>query len=599
MPLIIKRQCLQIVIMDKLFNKSVKGSSHYSSGKPCQDYSLTECTDNYSIAIVSDGHGSDTYVRSQIGSEIAAKVAKKHIIDFLPRFYGDPIFKDILIKVGPKPSTDRAKKLVRVNTGNIPDELAQEIKYFEAIENNEEIDNSIRSFFELIYREWIKEINEHAIDNPLTNEEQNKLGRENITKAYGCTLICALTTNDFCFAFQIGDGRCYFSDSKNEWTQPIPWDCKCFLNITTSLCLDNNPVNEFRYYFNSKGQNPQVICIGSDGIDGSYDVEKEIELDYYAIIDEYIKSINDQNIDFNKDLEDFLTQKSLTFSHDDMSVSCIVKEEGIATWLKLNKIKKDVYIEELEDKKRKKEISRKETILENLSKRQASLKSSISTNKKVIEDGLRFIAEWGKKISNLTESIRKQKETNAEKNKENTTLHKDLTDVNQRISVLTQQLEDAKRDYQTWLNDTKSKVSSLKDARTQIIESLSSESSRDGSSPIKENWDSCIREADLIILGRIGDPSECYSFHAESTGLSIDEGNGWKQRGSNPKLFQALKDQLFDEISKGDYFDKKTENCYIYVSFLKDDHETYALYIPIEFEPIFNKIFMDSWQNGN
>ena len=583
--------------MDKLFNKSVKGSSHYSSGKPCQDYSLTECTDNYSIAIVSDGHGSDTYVRSQVGSEIAAKVAKKHIIDFLPQLYGNPEFKDVNIKVGPKPSTDRAKKLVHVNTGNIPEELAQEIKYFEAIENNERVDAEIRSFLGLIYQDWLKEINEHACKNPLSDEENAKLGKEKITKAYGCTLICAITTNDFCFAFQIGDGRCYFSDLKNEWTQPIPWDCKCFLNITTSLCLDNNPVNEFRYYLNSKRENPQVICIGSDGIDGSYDVEKEIELDYYAIIDEFIASINNPSIDFDKDLEDFLSQKSVTCSHDDMSVSCIVKMDNISTWLELNKIKKDVYIEELEDKKRKKEISRIETILENLSKRHSELKTNISKNENIIKDGLKFIDDWKKKISNLRENIRKQEETNAQKSQENVSLNKDFSDVKQRINELTQQLEDAKADYQTWLSDTKSKVSSLKEARTQILNSLSPKSDNSISSEV-ENWESCLRDADTIILGRI-DPKDCYSIHAGAAGMFIEGDNECnKQRGATPQLFQTLKNQLLAELSKGDYFDKPKENSYIYISFLKEDSEIFAHYFPNEFEPIFNKIFMDNWKNG-
>lgn len=590
--------------MDKLFHKSVKGSSHNSSGKPCQDYSLAENTDNYSIAIVSDGHGSDTYVRSHIGSEIAVKVAKKRTIEFLEQLYKNPVFKEVNIQVGPKPSSDKAKKLVHVKTGKIPDELAQQIQYFEAIENNVQVDNNIRAFFEQIHHEWLHEIREHASKNPLNDEEKHKLGKEKITKAYGCTLICAITTNDFYFAYQIGDGRCYFSDAKNEWTQPIPWDCKCFLNVTTSLCLDNNPANEFRYILNTKKQKPQVICIGSDGIDGSYDIEKEIELDYYAIIDEYITALSDNTIDFEKDLEDFLSQKSLTCSHDDMSVSCIINMDSVTSWLKLNKIKKEVYIEEIEGKKKKKEISRIESILANLEKRRSDLEKQISKNEGFIKKEDSFIEEDLKAIQELNNDIESRGEKKSVIKDEISKFNEELNKVSKRTYDLNEQLKAANENYEKWYSDTTSKVIALKNDRQRILNLLESNADNATSSSEKK-WNLFLQNADSIILAKFDSTDKCYTFHASSVSICrVDEKEDEREneREENQKimttsLFLSLKQQLSAAIGENDYTYKASENKYIYISFLKDDNEIGTIFMSLDFESVFKKIFKDIWKD--
>ena len=65
---------------NRVFNKSVIGSSHINTGKPCQDYSHSSNTDSYSIIVVSDGHGSETYVRSEVGSKIAGQIAEEKTV---------------------------------------------------------------------------------------------------------------------------------------------------------------------------------------------------------------------------------------------------------------------------------------------------------------------------------------------------------------------------------------------------------------------------------------------------------------------------------------------------------------------------------------
>ena len=47
------------------------GQSHIISKKPCQDYSSFFENDTMNIAVVSDGHGSSNFTRSEKGSQFA------------------------------------------------------------------------------------------------------------------------------------------------------------------------------------------------------------------------------------------------------------------------------------------------------------------------------------------------------------------------------------------------------------------------------------------------------------------------------------------------------------------------------------------------
>ena len=74
--------------VDKIaFATSVLGAGHIKDKKPCQDYSIAwQSKDSGSVVlIVCDGHGSDTYVRSDIGSRLAAQITLEAVKEFVPR----------------------------------------------------------------------------------------------------------------------------------------------------------------------------------------------------------------------------------------------------------------------------------------------------------------------------------------------------------------------------------------------------------------------------------------------------------------------------------------------------------------------------------
>ena len=63
------------------FHVTCLGASHVKKGKPCQDYSLSWQSEDKTthVAIVCDGHGGDTYVRSDRGAKLAAEIALRCI----------------------------------------------------------------------------------------------------------------------------------------------------------------------------------------------------------------------------------------------------------------------------------------------------------------------------------------------------------------------------------------------------------------------------------------------------------------------------------------------------------------------------------------
>ena len=146
-------------------------------------------------------------------------------------------------------------------------------------------------------------------------------------------------------------------DGKITCEQPIPWDERCFLNKTTSLC-DANAKDEFRYCYEGNGKFPVAVFLGSDGIDDTYGDGSNLYNFYIKLLEIIIR--NGQKY-AQKELVVDLPKISKLGSKDDMSVVCIYNEnefEGLFS--KLTGYQKDELkhqidllkkkISELEDK---------------------------------------------------------------------------------------------------------------------------------------------------------------------------------------------------------------------------------------------------------
>jgi serine/threonine protein phosphatase PrpC len=212
------------------------GASHTRHGKGCEDFSLKHNDKTFCVAVVSDGHGDDNCFRSAKGAEQSAKCA------------WDGIFK-----------------FVEIN----PDKAVFE--------------KSLRDLVKHIAASWQINIEEDYTDFPFTPEELEKAdekhrkkyeagqGRE---KAYGATLIASAITEHYWFGIHIGDGRFTALYADGTFDQPVPWDERCYLNVTTSIC-DDDAVDTARLFlsYHTEKAPPVAVFLCSDGVDDNYPVD--------------------------------------------------------------------------------------------------------------------------------------------------------------------------------------------------------------------------------------------------------------------------------------------------------------------------------------
>jgi len=249
------------------FNASCIGASHTKEEKPCQDYSLCRADGKTAIAAVADGHGSDVHYRSDRGARFAAETALHCIREF------------ITLKTSP---------------------ICEPTALLNTLEKS-------------IIAEWHERVACDVKANPIEG---------NVLNPYGTTLIAAALTSHYWFAIQIGDGKCVVINRDKEVIQPIPWDERCFLNRTTSLC-DEEAASLFRHFYSETL--PIAIFLGSDGIDDSFPVnenEKHLARFYQNVFDNFVKEgLKNGEIQLREMLPRF-TQKG---SGDDVSIAGIFR----------------------------------------------------------------------------------------------------------------------------------------------------------------------------------------------------------------------------------------------------------------------------------
>ena len=297
-------------------NYTCIGASHIAENKVCQDYSLSINTDGLCVAVVCDGHGGKRYFRSDKGAEIAAKITGEKIKEFVENFdksliSGKP-FTQSLAKSDPKKTS------------------------------SDDLFSIFNRLFTSIVSTWYAQIEKHAKENPLTDKERSICEPEwiaefengvKIEKSYGSTLMAVVFTKEYWFAFHIGDGKMISLQKNPIFSEPVPWDDKCFLNKTTSLC-DNNPLDEFRYCYCGDGSFPDAVFLGSDGMDDSFGATENLA-DFYIKVASSI--VNDGKDKTFNDIKIILPNLSKKGSQDDMSLAIVFDELRISENLEVYK----------------------------------------------------------------------------------------------------------------------------------------------------------------------------------------------------------------------------------------------------------------------
>jgi len=291
------------------FACSVIGASHIKKGQPCQDSSLTEKGGKYRFAAVADGHGGEAYFRSDTGSRFAIEALRSCVFD--------------------QTAGTALKKLSANN-------------------KQKEIEKVLLQIKKSVIHRWNTLVAQDIKTRPFTEEELNAISQkdadeyrkgEQTERAYGTTLIAVLWTDTFFLAMQIGDGACVILDSQAEFSQPVPVDEKCFLNVTTSLC-DRNVIDSFRHYYSAAP--PAAAIIGTDGIDDCFAGAEKL-YDFYRVI---LSSFMEKDAQAaGTELKDYFPRLSEKGSGDDVSIGIIIDDEKLKT-LNIISANKEVKSEE-------------------------------------------------------------------------------------------------------------------------------------------------------------------------------------------------------------------------------------------------------------
>jgi hypothetical protein len=313
--------------MYELICASTQGADHIKHGIPCEDYGQVFESELCKIFAVADGHGDSNCPRSQFGSKTACELA----ISEMEKFCSD-------IK-----------------------ENAWESRI---ISPGKELDSLAHQLISSIVAKWVKSVNEELENNPLTDEERAGCEKyierydkgERLEHIYGTTLIAGLITEKYLLLIQQGDGRCVVFNADGSASQPIPWDEKCFANITTSLC-DEDAIQRFRYCTVNLNDNPLVAClVGSDGVEDSY-LSMDLMHSYYR--DLLVYASENGTAALNEYLGETLSEFSKQGSGDDVTISGIVDSERVLNFV-------DAF-------KRDNEIVRKESVIREIDERLKSM----------------------------------------------------------------------------------------------------------------------------------------------------------------------------------------------------------------------------------
>lgn len=272
----------------RAFGMTVIGASHIKCGTVCQDFSLSCELPDRRISVVCDGHGGADYFRSDRGSRFAAEAFTECMKD-------PDVISVLSAAATQKQQSIRIEQLIK---------------------------SIIARWNELVERD-IKEqsFGEDELSGVSEKARKRYETGQCLQSAYGTTLIGAVLAEDFWLGLQIGDGKCVVVSETGEFTQPIPWDEECFLNVTTSLC-DENAAKEFRFCFSHTL--PAAVFIGSDGIDDCFAGDERL-YDFYRVTLKSFAQTDEENA--VAQLKEYLPTLSEKGSGDDMSVGILVNTD--------------------------------------------------------------------------------------------------------------------------------------------------------------------------------------------------------------------------------------------------------------------------------
>ncbi len=259
-----------------IYCESVCGSTHKRKNFINQDYGVANIYRDHCVLVVSDGHGSNEYFRSHIGSKIATDVTIELFND-LSTHYSD--YDKIVEK--------NVSEILKIN----------------------------------IVKSWKKLVFNHYLNHKLTNCEKQFTTDSNQSpyEFYGATLLGVLLLSDYMVVVQIGDGNILTLLEDGKVVEYIEKNSALFANQTTSLC-DSNAIENLNVVIVKLEKRPILITLMTDGIINSFTNSS----DFYSIPHEILAEINYSNfINTCNNLKLLLEDMATKGSGDDCTISLL------------------------------------------------------------------------------------------------------------------------------------------------------------------------------------------------------------------------------------------------------------------------------------
>ena len=261
-----------------VFGESVQGASHVRTGKECQDsLKKIEKDENTVILAVADGHGSDSCPYSKTGADIAVNVFCKIMEDYLDTYAERPEMLLTFLK--------------------------------------REGDTKVAQAIDTEWKRRILKIHSNNKRETVLDSEGNK-DKNAVYKLYGSTLIGLVITEEFLFAFQLGDGD--IMEVSDAGVQNVIEADKILGTETHSLSKPEAWRKVITRIKKKEGAQklPVMYMLSSDGMANSYKNEEEFRKtcgDYYKLLCKHgTKAVSDS-------LRDWLNETSELGCGDDIT----------------------------------------------------------------------------------------------------------------------------------------------------------------------------------------------------------------------------------------------------------------------------------------
>lgn len=246
--------------MIQIFGASVQGASHVRNGRECQDSLKKVILDSGAVILsVADGHGSDSCPYSKTGSFVAVNVFCKIMEDYLQTYAG------------------QTETLLTFLKREGDTKIAQEIE-----------------------AEWKRRILRLHIKckREIQLNEDGSKDKEAVYRLYGSTLLGLVITEEFLFAFQLGDGDIVKVTEAGVYNVI---DADKILGTETHSLSRAESWKKAITLIRKREENelcPVMYLLSSDGFSNSYKDDGEYKktcLDYYTLLKEHgVKAVSGQ-----------------------------------------------------------------------------------------------------------------------------------------------------------------------------------------------------------------------------------------------------------------------------------------------------------------